>query len=595
MLARWLREVSESSLSSYIQGLGKGGSLKELLPKGIRLEFPKKEGFGDISSPTAMHLAPILKQSPRVIAEAIRSGLIHHAQLESVEIAGPGYLNFTFRPEALWQALEQILDHSSSLIIPSETPKKILLEFVSANPTGPLHVGHGRGAAYGDALARVLSLLGHDVKTEYYINDAGNQMEMLGRSTCLSWRRLQRPVSVEEEQKFLKGATPYKGGYIQEVAQLLLNTKELLSEQEFASALDPDGNEKEYLPKFTHFSQSIIMNGIKEDLDRFGVFFDAFFSERTLHEEISGPGSDAISTWIQRIRTASPSGENQAVPDVYEADGAVWLRTTVLGDDKDRVLLRSDGRLTYFAADIAYHAQKIQRGFDVMIDVWGADHHGYIPRMNAAIKTLSEHLGKISDLRVALVQLVNLIRDGRPVSMSTRGGEFVTLKEVLDEVGIDATRFLYLTRSHDSSLDFDLNKAKERSMDNPVYYVQYAHARVMSLLRQAEARGISLPERWTLSELDSLTQTEEKDLIRFMDRYPSILSEVPNSLEIHPVTEYLTDLAGRYHHFYFHHRILSQDPIDRKVMTGRIGLSIAVGRILRSGLDVLGVSAPDSM
>ncbi|MHB8545093.1 MAG: DALR anticodon-binding domain-containing protein, partial [Leptospirales bacterium] len=232
---------------------------------------------------------------------------------------------------------------------------------------------------------------------------------------------------------------------------------------------------------------------------------------------------------------------------------------------------------------------------DVMIDVWGADHHGYIPRMNAAVRTLSTLLGRMSDLRVALIQLVTLIRDGHPVSMSTRGGEFVTLREVLDEVGVDATRFLYLTRSHDSTLDFDLNKARERSMDNPVYYVQYAHARVMSILRQAESRGISLPERWTLTELESLTQTEERDLIRFLDRFSYILNEVPQSLEVHPVTEYLTELAGRYHHYYFHHRILSQDPQDSKVMIGRIGLSIAVGRVLRTGLEILGVSAPESM
>ncbi len=595
MLERWLRGVAESSLSSYIQELGRTEDLRELIPKGIRLEFPKKEGFGEISTPVAMHLAPILKQPPRKIAEALRSGVIRHPQLESVEIAGPGYVNFTFSREALLETLEQLLDHSSSLIVPADTRKKVLLEFVSANPTGPLHVGHGRGAAYGDALARILRSVGHDVETEYYINDAGNQMEMLGRSTCLAWRRLQREVPPEEEERFLKGGTPYKGDYIREIADFILKTEGLLSEQEMASALDPAGNEKDYLPKFTHISQSTIMGGIKEDLDRFGVSFDAFFSERTLHLEPAGSGSDAISTWIRRIGQASSSLQDEAVPDVYEADGAVWLRTTLLGDDKDRVLLRSDGRLTYFAADIAYHAEKIQRGFDVMIDVWGADHHGYIPRMNAAIRTLSGLLGRVADLRIALVQLVNLIRDGRPVSMSTRGGEFVTLREVLDEVGVDATRFLYLTRSHDSSLDFDLNKARERSMDNPVYYVQYAHARVKSILRQAEARSILVPERWTLSDLESLVQPEERDLVRFLDRFSYILNEVPQSLEVHPVTEYLTDLAGRYHHYYFHHRILSQDPQDEKVMIGRIGLSIAVGRVLRSGLEILGVSAPDSM
>ncbi|MHB1287443.1 MAG: arginine--tRNA ligase [Leptospirales bacterium] len=595
MLERWLRGIAESSLSSYLEGLGRTEKLQDLLPKGIRLEFPKKEGFGEISTPVAMHLAPILKQPPRKIAEALRSGVVHHPQLESVEIAGPGYVNFIFHQEALWETLKQVLDRSLSLITPCDNPKKVLLEFVSANPTGPLHVGHGRGAAYGDALARILRSVGHDVKTEYYINDAGNQMEMLGKSTCLAWRQLQREVSEEEKERFLKGATPYKGDYIREIAEMILKTEGFISQEEALAALDPAGNEKEYLPKFTHISQSTIMDGIKEDLVRFGVSFETFFSERTLHFEKDGPGSDDISTWIQRIKILSSTPEGGTVPDIYEADGATWLRTTVMGDDKDRVLLRGDGRLTYFAADIAYHALKIQRGFDVMIDVWGADHHGYIPRMNAAVRTLSTLLGRMSDLRVALIQLVTLIRDGHPVSMSTRGGEFVTLREVLDEVGVDATRFLYLTRSHDSTLDFDLNKARERSMDNPVYYVQYAHARVMSILRQAESRGISLPERWTLTELESLTQTEERDLIRFLDRFSYILNEVPQSLEVHPVTEYLTELAGRYHHYYFHHRILSQDPQDSKVMIGRIGLSIAVGRVLRTGLEILGVSAPESM
>ncbi len=595
MLERWLRGVAESSLSSYIEGLGRTEKLKDLLPKGIRLEFPKKEGFGEISTPVAMHLAPILKQPPRKIAEALRSGVLHHPQLESVEIAGPGYVNFTFHQEALWETLKLVLDGSMSLITPCDHPKKIMLEFVSANPTGPLHVGHGRGAAYGDALAQILRSVGHDVKTEYYINDAGNQMEMLGRSTCLAWRQLQREVPEDEKERFLKGATPYKGDYIREIAEMILKTKGAISQEEALAALDPAGNEKDYLPKFTHISQSMIMDGIKEDLVRFGVSFETFFSERTLHYKKDGPGSDEISTWIQRIKMSSSTLESGTVPDIYEADGATWLRTTVMGDDKDRVLLRGDGRLTYFAADIAYHAQKIQRGFDVMIDVWGADHHGYIPRMNAAVRTLSTLLGRNCELRVALIQLVTLIRDGRPVSMSTRGGEFVTLREVLDEVGVDATRFLYLTRSHDSTLDFDLNKARERSMDNPVYYVQYAHARVMSILRQAESRGIPIPSRWTRSELESLTQPEERDLIRFLDRFSYILNEVPQSLEVHPVTEYLTELAGRYHHYYFHHRILSQDPQDLKIMIGRIGLSIAVGRVLRTGLEILGVSAPESM
>jgi arginyl-tRNA synthetase len=595
VLEIWVRDAISDVLRSYLKDIGQENDIATLLPKGIRLEFPKKEGFGEISTPLAMHLSPLLKISPRKIAETLSPALASFPLFRSVDIAGPGYLNFTFSEESIRETLRKILDPHSDLVVPEEGKRRILLEFVSANPTGPLHVGHGRGAAYGDALSRVLKAAGHDVTTEYYINDAGNQMEMLGRSTCLAWRKLQRTVSESEETDFLKGATPYKGDYIREIAQEMIDTPGLLSVEEARAALDPEAPESSYLSRFTEFSQDRIMDGIREDLRQFGVPFDVFFSEKVLHEKKEGEGSDAISRWIGRIREASADAREHSVPDVYESDGALWLRTTVLGDDKDRVLLRSDGRLTYFAADIAYHALKMERGFDVLIDVWGADHHGYIPRMDAAVRTLSRLLDRPVEFRVALIQLVSLVRDGRPVSMSTRGGEFVTLREVLDEVGNDATRFSYLTRSHESSLEFDLNKAKERSMDNPVYYVQYAHARVKSLLRQADARGLPIPSVWTAADLESLGEPAERDLVRFLDRFSMIVNDVSRSLEVHPLTEYLTDLAGRYHHFYFHHRILSQEPQDRSLTFARIALSVAVGRVLEKGLGLLGISAPDVM
>jgi arginyl-tRNA synthetase len=595
VLEIWVKDAISDTLRSYLKERGQGEDLATLLPKGVRLEFPKKDGFGDISTPVAMHLSAQLKTPPRKIAESLYSFLSGSPLFQSVEIAGPGYLNFTFSETSVRKALLKILDTHSDLVFPEDERRRILVEFVSANPTGPLHVGHGRGAAYGDALSRILKAVGHDVTTEYYINDAGNQMEMLGRSTCLAWRKLHRMVPESEENAFLKGATPYKGDYIREIAQEMINTPGILSPEESRASLDPEAPETLYLGAFTEYAQSRIMEGIREDLQLFDVPFDAFFSEKILHEKKNGKNSDTVTLWINRIREASLQATDPGVPDVYESEGALWLRTTVLGDDKDRVLVRSDGRLTYFAADIAYHALKIERKFDVLIDVWGADHHGYIPRMNAAVKTLSRLLDHPVEFRVALIQLVSLVRDGRPVSMSTRGGEFVTLREVLDEVGVDATRFSYLSRSHESPLEFDLNKAKERSMDNPVYYVQYAHARVKSLLRQADTRGLTLPAEWSSRDLEALREPAEKDLVKRLDRFSGVVNDVSRTLEVHPMTEYLTDLAGRYHHFYFHHRILSQEPQDRELTIARIALSIAVGRVLEKGLGLLGISAPDVM
>ena len=562
--------------------------LDRILARGVRLEWPKKEEFGDLSAPLAMSLAKELGKPPRTIAGAVLECLRELSETSSlfskVDIAGPGYLNFSFSPAYFSAFLLSCLS-SEGIVSPVATPKKINVEFVSANPTGPLHVGHGRGAAFGDSLARILREVGHDVSTEYYINDAGNQMNMLGKSVYLSFRKLTGHESSEEKVRLLGETDGYRGDYIADIAREILDKPESLSGDIRAEALAGHFTDR-VQAAFTDFSQRRIMEGIRQDLARFGVTFDRYFSEKTLHEK-GTDGHSAIARWLSLL-------ERESNGAVYASEGALWFRTTSMDDDKDRVLRKSDGSYTYFAADIAYHADKVGRGYDTMVDVWGADHHGYQARMQAVTKVLSERAKRSVDLQICLIQLVSLLRDGKAVSMSTRAGEFVTLAEVIDEVGIDATRFSYLTRSHESALEFDLSKAKERSMDNPVYYVQYAHARVKSLLSQAQARGVVIGD-FRLEDFVPLEEPAARSLIRLMAQFSGVLHRAAESFEVHPLTDYLTALAGAYHHYYFHHRILSSEESDRPVMMARIGLSMAVGRILAAGLSLLGVQAPDSM
>ena len=562
--------------------------LDRTLARGVRLEWPKKEEFGDLSTPMAMSLAKDMGKTPRHVAGTILESLRQIPETSSlfskVDIAGPGYLNFFFSSPYFSDFLVQCLS-GSALVDRVAIPKKINVEFVSANPTGPLHVGHGRGAAFGDSLARILREVGHDVSTEYYINDAGNQMNMLGKSVYLAFRKLTGHESSEEKVRLLGDTEGYRGDYIAGIAKEILDNPKGL----------PDGLREDVLAGrftdqvqsfFTDVSQRRIMEGIREDLDRFGVTFDRYFSEKTLHEK-GADGLSSIARWLTRLEKESDGA-------VYASEGALWFRTTAMADDKDRVLRKSDGSYTYFAADIAYHADKVDRGYDIMVDVWGADHHGYQARMQAVAKVLSDRAKRQVDLKICLIQLVSLLRDGKAVSMSTRAGEFVTLAEVLDEVGVDATRFSYLTRSHESALEFDLSKAKERSMDNPVYYVQYAHARVKSLLAQAKSRGVAIGD-FHPEDFSPLEEPAARSLIRLMAQFSGVLHRAAESFEVHPLTDYLTALAGAYHHYYFHHRILSAEDADRPVMMARIGLSMAVGRILASGLALLGVRAPDSM
>jgi arginyl-tRNA synthetase len=431
------------------------------------------------------------------------------------------------------------------------------VEFVSANPTGPLHVGHGRGAAVGDAVAAVLSASGYDVQREYYINDSGRQIRTLGRSVYLRLLELAgRRVDFPEDG--------YQGRYIVELAE------EIGRSRKEALLAVP---EEEAIAECARFAADRILSGIQDDLEQFGVRFDRWYSEQSLYD------AERVSSAIESFRTAGR---------IYEKDGALWFNTTEFGDEKDRVVVRNNGLTTYFASDIAYHQEKFERGFSRVIDVWGADHHGYIPRMTAAVEACGR---KREQFQVILVQLVNLMRGGQPVAMSTRAGEFVTLKDVVDEVGKDAARFLFLTRHYESPLDFDLELAKKKSNDNPVYYVQYVHARICSIGKKAEQRGV-YASGWDEDAVRRLTEPEEIQLIKVLARFPETVQAAAALLEPHRIAYYLMDLASAFHAYYNKHRVLTDDPI---LTRGRLCLVEAVRKVIRNGLRLMGVSAPEQM
>lgn len=431
------------------------------------------------------------------------------------------------------------------------------MEFVSANPTGPLHVGHARGAVIGDVIANTLRAVGYDVTKEYYINDVGNQMNTLGLSVYLRYREL-----LGEEVDFPPHY--YQGRYIQDLAAQVIKTQG----NKFLNA-----DEKDVLSFFVPYAAGAIMDGIRDDLRSFGVVFDNYFSEQELYR------NDGVARLIEELQEKS---------FIYREGNTLWFRTTDFGDEKDRVVVRENGEPTYFAADIAYHRNKYERGFEEIIDVWGADHHGYLPRMYAAIQAL----GREKDtLKVVLVQLVNLLRGGKPVAMSTRSGEFVTLREVVDEVGKDAARYNFLMRRSDSHLDFDLEIAKKQSNENPVYYVQYAHARICSILKTAHERCYSVP-RYGEIEPRLLKLPEEIMLIKYISRYPEVVGGSAQALEPHRFTFYLNELAAVFHSYYNKHRVVGE---DAALSSARLFLVNAVGIVLRNALRILGVTAPEKM
>jgi arginyl-tRNA synthetase len=532
--------------------------ISERLPEAL-VEVPNHSEHGDFASNIAMLLAKSEKKPPRQIADLLVSRLRNDTELfERVEVAGPGFINF-FLNKDVWIKTLEVICASGDEYGKSQAGqgKRVQVEFVSANPTGPLHIGHGRGAATGDAIASILSAAGFEVVREYYINDAGNQMDTLGRSVYLRYRELLGN-SVDFPQNC------YQGDYVKDIARDLIakyGSKYLETPEEEAVSL------------FAKIGGDIILKGIQQDLRDFGVVHDTWFSEQSLFD--SGKVDESIAYL-----------KDKGV--LYENEGALWFRTTDFGDDKDRVVVRGNGVTTYFASDIAYHREKYEKGFDLVIDVWGADHHGYVPRLKGVVQSLGRNP---DDLKIVLVQLVALLRNGVPVAMSTRSGEFVTLKEVVDEVGCDAARFFFLMRRSDSQLDFDLELAKSQSSDNPVYYVQYAHARICSIFDNARDKGFTLPDvdRTPLSKLET---PEEISLIKSLAAFPDVVEASALHFEPHRIPFYLQDLAGLFHSFYNKNRVIGEDP---ELSAARLLLLKCTAQTLKNGLILLGVSAPERM
>lgn len=529
-------------------------------PAKTLIEPPRDPKHGDLSVNAAMLLAREAKVNPRELAQKFAQKLAERCpDLEKAEAAGPGFCNVTFN-QAFWRRTVLEIEAAGAGWGHSEggAGRKVLLEYVSANPTGPLHVGHGRGAAVGDSLARLLRRAGYAVDTEYYINDAGRQMRLLGLSVWLRVLELAgRPVDWPEDY--------YRGEYIIDIAREML-----AADPDLANLPDAEGRERCY-----EKAMGDILAGIKDDLRLFRVEHQRWFSEKTL---VQGGAVDAA------FAALAHSGYT------YERENAFWFATERLGDDKDRVLKKSDNSLTYFATDIAYHHDKYERGYDWLIDIWGADHHGYVPRMRAAVQAMGRPRESFD---VVLIQLVNLLREGKPVSMSTRAGTFETLADVLKEVGVDAARFMFLSRKSDSPLDFDLELAKQRSLDNPVYYVQYAHARICAVLRRAAERGFNLPPAVDAGLLVALDTPEDMALLRKAAAFEDMLAAAAKALAVHHASRYLTELAGLLHSYYARHQVLLAE--DEQRTLARLALLRAVGQVVRNGLDVLGVSAPESM
>ncbi|KUK42225.1 MAG: Arginine--tRNA ligase [Thermovirga lienii] len=527
----------------------------------VEVERPKREEHGDWATNIALQCAKVFGEKPRDLALGIVSKLGANPYIEKAEVAGPGFINFTLSSKWIGELLSDAIKKGSDYgRLDLGKGRKVQVEFVSANPTGPLHVGHGRGAAVGDVCANILAFAGWNVQREYYINDAGLQMDLLGKSTQARYFEI-----CGEPSRVPFPEDGYKGAYIYELAQQIV-------EKEGRRFLEEPPEES--LPYFKDYACKVILDGIKKDLEDFGVNFDMWFSEKSLYE------GDLVQKTLETLKKNGYA---------YDADGATWFKATAFSDDKDRVLIRSNGAPTYFMSDIVYHKNKFDRGFDMVIDVWGADHHGYIPRMKAAVQALGR---SPEDLQILLIQFVNLLRGGKQVSMSTRSGEFVTLREVMDEVGVDAARYFFVMRRSDSHLDFDLDLAKSSTNENPVFYVQYAHARIHSIFREAKTRGVFLPENLEEVDFSLLTSPEELSLIRKISVFPEEIAKAAEELAPHRVTFYLYDVASVFHSFYNAHRVLGVEPELEKA---RLCLVEAARVVIANSLKLLGVSAPEKM
>jgi arginyl-tRNA synthetase len=579
-----VQEKVTSALLGALNGAKKKGQLKTESWPQLSLDAPKRPEWGDLASTVAMSLAASEQRAPHDIAQIIIDNLSQREQLfDRVEIVRPGFLNLTLKP-AVWQEVLKEIETQGSAYGRAELGqrRRVLVEYVSANPTGPLHVGHGRGAAVGQAVANMLKAVGYDVVNEYYINDVGRQMKLLGASVYARYEELSnRPVEFPSEG--------YQGAYITAVA-------ERVKQQLGPELTGRPATEVE--ERCRTFAYQELLSLIREDLKSFGVEFESWFSEASL------VNSGAVQRVLDELKSQQ---------FLFEQEGAWWFRSSAFGDEKDRVVRKQDGEYTYLASDIAYHQDKLRRGYDLLIDVWGADHHGYIPRMQAVVQAYGYPKDR---LQVVLVQMVNLLRGGKKVEMSKRAGEFITMREVIDEVGADAAKFFFLMRDSDSHLDFDLELAKQRSSDNPVYYVQYAHARIASLWRVAARRGIACPLP-SETDLTVLKDPDELGLIRKLSAYPSVLQGSAMAYEPHRMTYYLQQLAGLLHTFYNKHRILPPaadrdllevtpeglvpgEGLQKEVLApertaARLALMRGIQQVLKNGLGVLGISAPEQM
>ena len=586
-----MKKDIESLINHALGSLKKAGTIPADLMIEYTIERPKETSHGDFYTNVALILAKACRQAPRQMAEQIIAHFPTQPFLDKIEVAGPGFINFFIRSEAAASVIGDILKQGPRYgANQSGHSQKVLLEFVSSNPTGPLHVGHGRSAAFGASLANLLIISGYQVHREYYVNDAGRQMNILAVSLWLRYLELA-------DQKFPFPSNAYRGEYVIAIAQSLIDQfaqQYVHPWSEISRGLpqdEPEGGDKEIyidalinraialltLEGFKVFHQAAlnaVIADIKEDLAEFGVSYEEWFSEQSLLD------SGAIDKGIQALKAAGHT---------YEEKGALWFRATTFGDEKDRVLIRANGQSTYFASDVAYHWNKYARNFDRVINIFGSDHHGYIPRLRAAVTGLG-HDEKA--LTILLVQFAILYRGQERVQMSTRSGSFVTLRELREEVGNDAARFFYVARKPEQHLDFDLDLAKSQSSDNPVYYIQYAHARICSVLRQLNERGLVADEAIGLANLACLKEPHELALINLLGRYPEVIEGAASTCEPHQIAYYLRELANALHSYYNAVQLLCEDEAER---AARLCLLKAVQQVLRNGSQILGVSSPESM
>ncbi len=583
-----MKQTIHDLIAQALQRLAQGSQIPADLETSIQVTPSKEASQGDFATNIALVLAKSSAMAPRALAELIVAQIEIAAPLDRVEIAGPGFINFFVESAASHAVIKTILEQGDDFGRSAEGQgKRFQIEFVSANPTGPLHVGHGRGAAFGATLANLLAFVGSDVQKEYYVNDAGRQMHILGASTWLRYLEL-----CGESIAFPSNG--YRGDYVWDIAATLHRENgerfRRAATEVYAdvSADGPAGDKEEHIDGLIVNAQRLLgaedyrivfdlalntlVDVIRDDLRAFGVEFDCWYSERSLGDQ------GLIDEVIERLDTRG---------HLYYEEGALWFRSTDFGDEKDRVVRRDNGLTTYFASDIAYHVDKFDRGFDTMINIWGSDHHGYIARVKASLSALGYDADK---LEIELVQFASLYEKGEKIAMSTRSGEFVTLRQLREDVGLDAARFFYVMRKADNHMDFDLDLAREQSNDNPVYYLQYAHARICSVHRQCVEKGIDVVTRE--ANLARLEQEHEQALIRQLALFPERVLSAARRREPHLIVNYLRELANQFHSWYNAHQFIVD---DAELRDARIALAESVGQVLRNGLGLMGVSAPEKM